>query len=132
SVQYESSTIPRQSLGRLAEGAKSLARRSKASVDRVRVVKMSEVTAEMIERGRGLDPKVSAGRRSRAAKVQKARERLTTSDTGDRDCDLALLRAYSGARTHSAIAGLALIACSAILSFYWVKPDAAVVWAALS
>jgi len=53
---------------------------------------MSEVTAEMIERGRGLDPKAATARRKRGAKVQRARERLTTSDTGHRGSDLALLR----------------------------------------
>jgi two-component system, cell cycle sensor histidine kinase PleC len=93
---------------------------------------MSEVTAEMIERGRGLDPKVSAGRRKRAAKVQSARERLTTSDTGHRECDLALLRAYSAARVNSSMAGIALIASSAMLSFYWIKADIVIIWALLT
>ena len=66
---------------------------------------MSEVTAEMIERGRGLDPKAVTARRQRGVKVQRARERLTTSDTGHRGSDLALLRAYAAARESSAVSG---------------------------
>jgi len=34
---------------------------------------MTEVTAEMIERGRGADPKVAAERRRLAVKVREAR-----------------------------------------------------------
>ncbi|HMK89859.1 MAG TPA: HAMP domain-containing sensor histidine kinase [Methylocystis sp.] len=93
---------------------------------------MSEVTAEMIERGRGLDPKTSASRRRRAAKVQSARERLTTSDTGHRDCDVALLRAYSAARVNMSPASFALIVSSALLSIYWVRSDILIAWTVLT
>jgi two-component system cell cycle sensor histidine kinase PleC len=55
---------------------------------------MSEVTAEMIERGRGLDPQTATQKRRLGARVRQARERLTTSDTGHRGTDLELLRAY--------------------------------------
>ncbi len=93
---------------------------------------MSEVTAEMIERGRGLDPRIAATRRKRSAKVQSARERLTSSDTGHRGCDLALLRAYANARENSAISGSALIAATSLLSFYWLKSNVLLIWAVLT
>jgi two-component system, cell cycle sensor histidine kinase PleC len=93
---------------------------------------MSEVTAEMIERGRGLDPKAAVERRRRATRLRRARERLTTSDTGDRGCDVELLLAYSEARMNSAISSFALILLVTILSYYWVSTNAVVVWAVLA
>jgi len=93
---------------------------------------MSEVTAEMIERGRGLDPKAVTARRQRGVKVQRARERLTTSDTGHRGSDLALLRAYAAARESSAISGFSLIAMVSLLAFYWIKSNVIVIWAVLT
>jgi len=93
---------------------------------------MSEVTAEMIERGRGIDPKAASARRKRGAKVQSARERLTTSDTGHRGCDLALLRAYANAREGSALSGSILIAMVTLLSFYWIRSNAVLIWAILT
>jgi two-component system cell cycle sensor histidine kinase PleC len=93
---------------------------------------MSEVTAEMIERGRGLDPKAASQRRRRGAKVRQARERLTTSDTGHRGCDLELLRAYAAARTSSAVSAVALILMVTLLSLYWVTTNAVVIWTVLA
>jgi len=93
---------------------------------------MSEITAEMIERGRGVNANGSAGRRKRSAKVQRARERLTTSDTGHRVCDLALLRAYTKARVDSTATGSILIAVSGLLSYYWIKSDVLIVWSVLA
>ena len=93
---------------------------------------MSEVTAEMIERGRGIDPKVATARRKRGAKVQRARERLTTSDTGHRGSDLALLRAYAGMRESSAFSGFCLIAMVSFLAFYWIKSNVVLIWAVMA
>jgi two-component system cell cycle sensor histidine kinase PleC len=93
---------------------------------------MSEVTAEMIERGRGLDPQAAAQRRRLSAKVRQARERLTTSDTGHRGCDLELLRAYAGARMNSAVSAIALILMVTLLSLYWVETNAVVIWTVLA
>ncbi len=86
----------------------------------------------MIERGRGLDPRTATERRKRGAKVQSARERLTTSDTGHRGCDLALLRAYGAARETSALSGSILIAMVTLMSFYWIRSNVALVWAVLT
>lgn len=93
---------------------------------------MSEVTAEMIERGRGADPETATTRRRLLAKVRQARERLTTSDTGHRGCDLELLRAYAETRIDSAISAVSLIAMMTLLSLYWVTPGVAAVWSVLA
>ncbi len=53
---------------------------------------MTEVTAEMIERGRGADPRIAADRRRRARDVRDAREKLTSASSGHRAFDLELLR----------------------------------------
>ncbi|MCX7899913.1 MAG: sensor histidine kinase, partial [Methylocystis sp.] len=89
---------------------------------------MSEVTAEMIERGRGLDPQTAMQRRRMGAKVRAARERLTTSDTGHRGCDLELLRAYADTRVQSAVSASALILMMMLLALYWVKTNAVLIW----
>jgi two-component system cell cycle sensor histidine kinase PleC len=93
---------------------------------------MSEVTAEMIERGRGADPRSAAARRKRGAQMQEARERLTTSDTGHRGCDLELLRAYASTRLGSALSAAALILAVWLLSYWWVRTNLVMLWGALS
>jgi two-component system cell cycle sensor histidine kinase PleC len=93
---------------------------------------MDEITAEMIERGRGQDPRASSQRRKRGVKVQEAREKLTTSDTGHRGCDVGLLRAYASARLHSAGPASALIAMVAGLTRYWMDTELELVWTTLA
>ncbi|PWB81899.1 MAG: two-component sensor histidine kinase [Methylocystaceae bacterium] len=93
---------------------------------------MSEVTAEMIERGRGHDPRAASERRKRGAKVRQAREKLTTSDTGHRGCDVGLLRAYAAARVGSALSATTLILTVALLTHLWVGAGYGLVWAALA
>jgi two-component system cell cycle sensor histidine kinase PleC len=89
---------------------------------------MSKVTAEMIERGGGLDPRAASERRRRISKVQQVRERLTTSDTGHRGLDVALLRAYASARINFATSAVALIVTVALLSIFWVTSNIIVIW----
>lgn len=93
---------------------------------------MSEVTAEMIERGRGLDPQTATQKRRLGARVRQARERLTTSDTGHRGADLELLRAYAETRLGSILAALALILTMTFLAFYWVPAERILAWSALA
>jgi two-component system, cell cycle sensor histidine kinase PleC len=93
---------------------------------------MSEVTAEMIERGRGSDPRSAVARRKRGAEVQQARERLTTSDTGHRGCDLELLRAYASTRLDSALSATTLIVIVWLLSYWWMRSNLVILWGALT
>ena len=89
---------------------------------------MSEVTAEMIERGRGGDPKLAAERRRIALKVREAREKLTSSGSGHRSFDLELLTLFAKGRRASlpAMIGLALILGAAACR--WTNPTHAVAW----
>ena len=89
---------------------------------------MVDVTAEMIERGPGVDPRAASDRRRRSSKVQQVREQLTTSDTGHRGFDLALLRAYADARIEFANLAIVLILCVTLFSFYWITTNAVLVW----
>jgi two-component system cell cycle sensor histidine kinase PleC len=93
---------------------------------------MSEVTAEMIERGRGLDPQTATQKRRLGARVRQARERLTTSDTGHRGADLELLRAYAETRINSAVSAVALILMMSLLALYWMPSQRVVIWLVLA
>jgi len=93
---------------------------------------MSEVTAEMIERGRGLDPQTATQKRRLGVRVRQARERLTTSDTGHRGADLELLRAYAETRVNSAVSAVALILMMSLLALYWVPSQRVVIWLVLA
>lgn len=93
---------------------------------------MSEVTAEMIERGRGLDPQAATRKRRMGAHMRAARERLTTSDTGHRGTDLELLRAYAEARSKSAFGAACLILMLALLALFWVPATKTLVWLVLA
>lgn len=92
---------------------------------------MSEVTAEMIERGRGPDADRSARRRRLAARLQEARERLTSAGSGHRAFDLELMRMYAESR-QGAMLPLSLLALgTAGMLTVWVPPIAALSWVSL-
>ncbi len=97
-----------------------------------RAASMSEVTAEMIERGRGLDPQAAVKKRRMGARMREARERLTTSDTGHRGTDLELLRAYAQIRNNSTLSAVALALVMALLASFWVPAGRIVAWLALA
>ena len=80
---------------------------------------MTEVTAEMIERGRGLDPGVAAERRRTALKIREAREKLTSSGSGHRAFDRELLKLYA-ARRRAAAPGFAVLSFAlAVFATRW-------------
>jgi two-component system cell cycle sensor histidine kinase PleC len=82
--------------------------------------KMTEVTAEMIERGRGADPKVAAERRRLAVKVREAREKLTSTETGHRAFDLQLLQLFAEGRKSSGLIMSAFILAIAAITTAWI------------
>ncbi len=93
---------------------------------------MTEVTAEMIERGRGADPRVAAERRSIALKVREAREKLTSSGSGHRAFDIALLRLYAE-RRRAAAPGFAWLGVAfALVSLHWTSISVLLGWLTLS
>ena len=93
---------------------------------------MTEVTAEMIQRGRGGDPVVTVERRRVARRVREAREKLTSSGTGLRTFDLELLRLYAE-RRRATSPGLALLAVAfALAASQWTAPPLLLAWAAIN
>ena len=64
---------------------------------------MSQITAEMIERGRGANSRPSTERRRLAYKVREAREKLTTGGAGHGAFEGELLRIYAENRISSAL-----------------------------
>ncbi|MDH7796247.1 MULTISPECIES: ATP-binding protein [unclassified Beijerinckia] len=92
---------------------------------------MREVTAEMIERGRGPDPRMVQQRRDMASKIRATRERITSSGTGHRAFDLELVRQFAEARKSAAPVVMALsviVACSTVI---WAPPLRALIWLTL-
>jgi two-component system cell cycle sensor histidine kinase PleC len=82
---------------------------------------MSEVTAEMIERGRGQDPTVASGRRKISARVRQAREKLTSDGAGRRIFDVELMRFYAQSHRGALPAMIFLALAIGGLSFLWLS-----------
>ena len=78
---------------------------------------MSEVTAEMIARGRGADPESAAQRRRLAFRVREVREKLTSSGTGHRAFDVELLHLFAIARRNAAAPTLGLAVVVSLIVF---------------
>jgi two-component system cell cycle sensor histidine kinase PleC len=89
---------------------------------------MTEVTAEMIERGRGADPKVTAERRRLAIKVKEAREKLTSSETGHRAFDVQLLQLFADGRKASRWTMAVFTTIIAAVSTVWIPVEHSLVW----
>jgi len=89
---------------------------------------MSEVTAEMIARGRGADPESAAQRRRLASRVREAREKLTSSGTGHRAFDVELLHLFAVARQNAAAPTLGLAVVVALMSSVWIAPGDVLIW----
>ena len=89
---------------------------------------MSEVTAEMIERGRGPDPRHVAHRRRLAAQVRSTREKLASTGAGSRTFDLELLLQFARARRAALPVMLAMAAGVAVVVAFWASHLAALVW----
>ena len=90
---------------------------------------MSELTAEMIERGRSVvDPVAAAKRRRLASQVRQTREKLTSSGTGQRAFDLELYRLFAEARQDATLQFVVLAASVAAMATIWIPATSAVAW----
>lgn len=85
---------------------------------------MLEVTAEMIERGRGSDPKITAERRRAFQHVRAAREKLTSAGGGHRAFDIELLKLYAERRKAAAPAGAIVAISLALVAMHWAWVEA--------
>ena len=89
---------------------------------------MSEVTAEMIERGRGPDRRQIAHRRRLAEQVRSTREKLTSTGAGSRTFDIELLLQFARARMDATLPMLALTTGVALVISLWATPVTALCW----
>jgi two-component system, cell cycle sensor histidine kinase PleC len=89
---------------------------------------MTEVTAEMIERGRGADPKIAAQRRRLAAKVREAREKLTSVGSGHRAFDVELLQLFARGRRSSTFGLTLFTVVAATIAAAWVPLQSLLIW----
>ncbi len=88
---------------------------------------MSEVTAEMIARGRFSDPR-SQERRRQANRLREARERLTSSGAGSIAFDLELLRLYAEGRKAAIVPQVLLCFAIAAMTTLWLPPTLVALW----
>src|SRR5487761_2246780 len=90
---------------------------------------MSNPTAEMIERGSPqTDRRRGVQRRRMASRVQKARERLTSSGTGHRNFDRELLRLFAQGHQQSLWGELAVSLLIAAISLYYAPHIIVAAW----
>lgn len=89
---------------------------------------MGEVGTERMARNRGGDPPDAAHKRRIEARVQAARERLTSTDTGHRGCDLGLIVAYAHARISFLPADLGLVVLAVWLAYGLVAANLLLGW----
>jgi two-component system cell cycle sensor histidine kinase PleC len=88
---------------------------------------MSQVTAEMIARGRFADAGAEQ-RRRRAHGLREARELLASSSAGEGVHDLALLRLYAETREAALLPQVLLCLAIAAMSNLWLPPLYVVLW----
>ena len=90
---------------------------------------MSDLTVEMVQRGRGPSTEEVARRRGVARDMRSAREKLTSKTGLERAFDYELLRLYAQYRSGAGIPlGLFAIALAAAAAF-WVVPVVTAAWA---
>src|SRR5580693_7104298 len=92
---------------------------------------MTEVTAEMIVRGRGADPKAVAQRRRLAARVREAREKLTSAGSGHRSFDVELLQLFAKGRRRSSPSLFACGLAAVAVATAWAPLPALLAWLVL-
>ncbi len=92
---------------------------------------MAEVTAEMIERGRAGDPAAAAQRRRLAIRMRQAREKLTSSGSGQRTFDVELLRIFADRHRAAAPATMALAVGAGAVVLLWGSPLGVLAWVSL-
>ncbi|WP_430910379.1 sensor histidine kinase [Methylobacterium sp. sgz302541] len=90
---------------------------------------MSDLTVEMVQRGRGPSSEEAARRRGIAREMRSAREKLTSETGLERAFDYELLRVYAQYRAGAGIPlGIFAVAMAAA-AVVWVPPVFAATWA---
>jgi two-component system cell cycle sensor histidine kinase PleC len=91
-------------------------------------VPMSDLTPEIIQRGRGADPEDVERRRKTTMEVRAVREKLTSSTGLERAFDRELLRLYAETQRNAATTMLVLAAAIGAASAIWLGAAPVVLW----
>lgn len=89
---------------------------------------MTQLTAEMIERGRGADPAETARRRRSASEIRAVRERLTSSTGLQRSFDEELLRLFAQQHRGATLSLVVLAAAIGAAAALWVDVKPLLFW----
>jgi two-component system cell cycle sensor histidine kinase PleC len=89
---------------------------------------MTELTAEMIQRGPGVDPELARRKRASIQQLRSVRERLTSSSGLRRAFDHELLRMFARQRSSAALTMVLLAGALAVVASGWTTPAPAFVW----
>ncbi|MGL5735056.1 MAG: sensor histidine kinase, partial [Beijerinckiaceae bacterium] len=89
---------------------------------------MSNLTAEMLQRGPGPDPELSRRKREEGKQMRALRERLTSSTGLERAFDFELLRIFARQRSSAALTMILLAGMLAVFSTAWISPPHAFLW----
>lgn len=92
---------------------------------------MAELTAQMIQRGRGASPEDVAQRRLAAHNIRTVRERLTSSSGLERTFDYELVRLFADYHAGSSLVLLALAAAIAGVATRWFPVAVPAAWLVL-
>ncbi len=91
---------------------------------------MSEVTAEMIENGRALDPASATRRRKMTTKIREAREKLTTAS--ERAYAPDLLRMFAQSHKSATPFLCLMVMAIGLTALVWVAAPLVLVWTSLA
>jgi two-component system cell cycle sensor histidine kinase PleC len=89
---------------------------------------MAELTAEMIQRGPGVDPDLARRKRRGVQELRSVRERLTSSSGLQRAFDHELLRMFARQRSSAALIMVLLAGTLAVVAGNWIATTSAFVW----
>ncbi|MBX9930522.1 MAG: HAMP domain-containing histidine kinase [Methylobacterium sp.] len=90
---------------------------------------MTDLTAEMVQRGRGPSSQDSARRREIAREIRSARDRLTSTSGLERAFDYELIKIYAQYRAGAGLPQALLATAVAFAAAFWVPLSFALPWA---
>ncbi len=90
---------------------------------------MSDLTVEMVQRGRGPSTQEAARRLGVAREIRSAREKLTSQTGLERAFDYELLRHFAEYRAGAGLALALFAAALATAATFWIAPPVAASWA---
>ncbi len=89
---------------------------------------MSDLTADQIQQGRGLDRKALAARRRLAHEMRSVRERIASASGLGHAFDVELLRQFAQAQISAVPLEMVLLGSITAIAVYWVEPIIVLRW----